>query len=91
MKWEIDPSVLPQGCGVEVHHIVKSPLIPTYPELGHTIDKCIIILSIDVLERWEVPPINEVNRKLERIERAIKRQDEAIDEVRYVLKLVVTS
>ena len=37
---------------------------------------------LDVLERWEVPPINEVNRKLEKIERAIKRQDEAIDEVR---------
>ena len=36
------------------------------------------------LEKWEVPPINEVNRKLEKIERAIKRQDEAIDDLRLV-------
>ena len=35
-----------------------------------------------VLEKWEVPPINEVNRKLEKIERAIKRHDEAIEDMR---------
>ena len=43
-------------------------------------------IPVDVLEKWEVPPINEVNRKLERIERAIKRQEDAIDEVRFVIK-----
>ena len=40
---------------------------------------------IDVLEKWEVPPINEVSKKLEKIERAMKRQDEAIDQMRLVL------
>ena len=40
---------------------------------------------LDQLEKWEVPPIDEVNKKLEIIEQAIKRQDEAIDEIRLVL------
>ena len=35
-----------------------------------------------VLEKWEVPPINEVNRKLEKIEKAIKRHDDAIEDMR---------
>ena len=34
LKWGIDLSVKPQGCGVEVYHTVKSPLIPTYPRTG---------------------------------------------------------
>lgn len=41
--------------------------------------------SVDVLEKWEVPPINEVNRKLKKIEISLKRQEESIDEVRFVL------
>ena len=44
-----------------------------------------INLYIDVLEKWEVPPINEVNRKLKKIEISLKRQEESIDEVRFVL------
>ena len=54
-------------------------------------DKCgvlnycrICIPYADVLEKWEVPPINEVNRKLEKIEQVIKRQDDAIEELRFV-------
>ena len=35
-----------------------------------------------VLEQWEVPPIREVNRKLERIERAVLKYEETIDELR---------
>lgn len=41
------------------------------------------IIYIDVLERWEVPPINEVSRKLERMERSIRKQEESIDELRF--------
>lgn len=48
-------------------------------------DLCIIS---DVLEKWEVPPINEVNRKLERMERTIQKQEESIDELRYVCMYV---
>ena len=44
-------------------------------------------MSAGVLESWEVQPINEVNRKLERIERAIKKQNEAIDEMKYDTEL----
>ena len=40
---------------------------------------------IAVLEKWEVPPINEVNKKLEKIERAIKRHDEAIEDMRLLI------
>ena len=31
-----------------------------------------------------MPPINEVNRKLEKIEKSIKRQDEFNDKMRYI-------
>ena len=48
---------------------IKVPLLP-HPQ--------------DVLERWEVPPINEVNRKLERIDRAVRKQEEALEDLRYV-------
>lgn len=48
-------------------------------------------LHVDVLERWEVPPINEVNRKLKKIEISLKRQEESIDEVRFVLKLTINT
>ena len=30
----IDPSTLPQGCGIKVLYLVKSPLSPTYPRTG---------------------------------------------------------
>lgn len=36
----------------------------------------------ELLEKWEVPPINEVNKRLERIERAAKRQETLIAELR---------
>ena len=38
--------------------------------------------TIEVLERWEVPPVSEANKKLERLEREIKKQNEALDELR---------
>lgn len=36
----------------------------------------------DVLEKWEVPPINEVNQRLEKMERTIKNQEKTIDALR---------
>ena len=37
----------------------------------------------DVLEKWEVPPINEVNKKLEKIDKTVRKQEEVIEELRY--------
>ena len=39
--------------------------------------------DLDVLEKWEVPPINEVNRKLENLERSIRKHEELLDNFRY--------
>ena len=44
----------------------------------------IYVHYVDELEKWEVPPINEVNKKLEKIEQALKRQDDVIEELRSV-------
>lgn len=38
--------------------------------------------SVEVLEKWEVPPINEVNKRLDKMERAAKRQETLIAELR---------
>jgi ankyrin repeat protein len=36
----------------------------------------------DILERWEVPPINIVSRQLDKLERRIKEQEDSIDRVK---------
>lgn len=43
-------------------------------------------LPSDVLERWEVPPINEVSRKLEKINSAVQKQEGVIEELRYAFE-----
>ena len=35
------------------------------------------------MEKWEVPPINEVNKKLEKIDKTVRKQEEVIEELRY--------
>ena len=33
----------------------------------------------ELLEKWELPPINEVTRKLERVNRAMKKQADELE------------
>eukprot|EP00731_Ephydatia_muelleri_P001088 Em0001g1088a len=40
----------------------------------------------EVLEKWEVPPINEVNKRLDKMERAAKRQETLIAELRNTIE-----
>lgn len=40
------------------------------------------IHCIELLERWEVPPVSEANKKLERLEREMKKQNDALEELR---------
>ena len=38
--------------------------------------------TIELLERWEVPPVSEANKKLERLEKEMKKQNDALEELR---------
>ena len=37
----------------------------------------------ELLEKWEVPPINEVTRKLERVNRAMKKQTDELEKTKW--------
>ena len=36
----------------------------------------------ELLEKWEVPPINEVTRKLEKVNRAMKKQADELEKTK---------
>ena len=36
----------------------------------------------ELLEKWEVPPINEVARRLERVSRAVKKQSDEVEKAK---------
>ena len=42
--------------------------------------QCFLVL--DLLEKWEVPPINDVTRKLDRLERRIREQEDGVNRVK---------
>ena len=48
----------------------------------HTFVRMYLASYIDILERWEVPPINIVSRQLDKLERRIKEQEDSIDRVK---------
>ena len=43
--------------------------------------QCMLVhpLFKELLEKWELPPINEVTRKLERVNRAMKKQADELE------------
>ena len=47
---------------------------------------CIIYVT-DILEKWEAPPINQVSKELERLQKQMKQQEAANNEFRLVVNL----
>ena len=43
-------------------------------------DACIT----DILEKWEAPPINQVSKELKRLQKLMKQQETAYNELRYI-------
>ena len=43
-----------------------------------------ILHVTDILDKWEAPPINQVSKELERLQKLIKQQEAAHNEFRYV-------
>ena len=38
--------------------------------------------TIELLEKWEVPPVSEANKKLEKLGREMNKQNDTLDELR---------
>ena len=43
------------------------------------------VTCTDLLEKWEVPPLSEVNKQLDKLDRALRKQDDAVGELRWSL------
>ena len=44
----------------------------------------ICITLTDLLDKWEAPPINQVSKELEKLQKVIKQQEATHNEFRYV-------